>query len=410
MLFRTACAYVEPGRVSIDMKANISRILIAGSLALLLTACDSAPAPGQEQRPPPEVTVVTARAGSVPRTREAVGLLASTRIAQVRARVAGIVLKRVYTEGTDVKEGDILFQIDPAPFKADLEAEEAVLARARADAANAARIAKRYQELAAKGLLATQDRDTAMANMRSTAAAVEEARANAARVRLDLEYATVRAPISGRAGRALVTEGALVGQDDATLLTTVEQIDPIYANFSLPVNELNGLRRNAAGDAVGASFNDRAVEVVLPDGSVYPERGTLDFSDLAVDSNTGAVSLRAVLPNHEQRLLPGMYVTLRLNMGSADQAFLLPQPTVQRDANGAYVLVVGSGGKVDQRRVETLGMTQSGWIVTGALTAGEQVIMEGLQHVRPGQKARVVTARAGAGGRAEGGSRSASSE
>ncbi len=393
-----------------DMKADFLRILIAGILALPLAACERESAPGQPQNGPPQVAVVTAHAESVPLTREAVGLLASTRIAQVRARVAGIVLKRVYTEGTDVKEGDVLFQIDPAPFKADLQAKQALLAKARADAANAARIARRYQDLAAKGLLATQDRDTAIANKRSTAAAVEEAQANVDKARLDLEYATVKAPISGRAGRALVTEGALVGQGEATPLTTVEQIDPIYANFSLPVGELQGLPRNTRAQASGNAGAEPAVEVLLPDGTAYSARGTLDFSDLAVDSGTGSVSLRAVVPNPEYRLLPGMYVTLRLKTGYVDHAFLLPQPTVQRDANGAYVLVVGGDGKVEQCRVETAGMTRSDWIVTGTLKDGDQVISEGVQKVRPGQMARAVAANAESADKAPAGSSSADTD
>lgn len=392
------------------MKADFLRILIAGTLAVSLAACGRESTPGRPQNGPPQVTVVTAHAESVPLTREAVGLLASTRIAQVRARVAGIVLKRVYTEGTDVKEGDVLFQIDPAPFKADLQAKQALLAKARADAANAARIARRYQDLAAKGLIANQDRDTAMANKRSTAAAVEEARANVDRARLDLEYATVKAPISGRAGRALVTEGALVGQGEATPLTTVEQIDPIYANFSLPAGELQGLPRNSPAHASGQPGADLAVEILLPDGTAYPASGTLDFSDLAVDSATGTVSLRAVVPNPEYRLLPGMYVTLSLKTGYVDQAFLLPQPTVQRDANGAYVLVVGGDGKVGQRRVETAGMTRSDWIVTGALKDGDKVILKGVQKVRPGQMARAVAANAEGANKTPAGSSSANTD
>ena len=379
------------------MKPLSSRFLLLAALAVVLAACGKPAPPARAQMPPPEVAVVTAHAESVPLTRELVGRLASTRVAQVRARVAGIILKRVYTEGTDVKPGEVLFQIDPAPLRAVLHAEEAALAKAQADAANAALIAKRYRDLAAKGLLSSQDLDTALANERTTAASVKEADANVEKARVDLGYATVKTPIAGRAGRALVTEGALVGQGEATELTTVEQIDPIYVNFSQSVTELQQLQE-AAGDNHGpdAAPSESKVEVMLADGTPYPHAGTLDFSDLAVDPSTGAVSLRAVVPNPERRLLPGMFVKLRLTMGHLDHAFLLPQATVLRDNAGAYVLVVDAAGKVEQRRVQTHGMTRTDWIVTGKLADGDQVIVEGLQKVRPGAMAKAVPAVAGA--------------
>ena len=206
--------------------------------------------------------------------------------------------------------------------------------------------------------------------------------------RLDLGYATVTAPIDGRAGRALVTEGALVGQGEATQLTTIEQIDPIYVNFSQTVSELRQLQS-------GSTAGDPArVDVLLPDGSPYPQPGTLDFSDLAVDPLTGAVSLRAVLPNPEHTLLPGMFVELQLTTATVDKAFVLPQAAVSRDEQGAYALVVGADGKVAQRRVEIHGMTNSQWIVKGALGDGDRVIVEGLQRVQPGATAKAVPANA----------------
>ena len=300
--------------------------------------------------------------------------------------MAGIILKRVYTEGTDVRQGDVLYLIDPAPLKAALHAQEAVLAKARADAVNAAATAKRYSELAAKKLIANQDLDTALAAERSTAAAVQQALADVESARLDLGYATVTAPIDGRAGRALVTEGALVGQGEATQLTTIEQIDPIYVNFSQTVSELRQLQS-------GSTAGDPArVDVLLPDGSPYPQPGTLDFSDLAVDPLTGAVSLRAVLPNPDRTLLPGMFVELQLTTATVDKAFVLPQAAVSRDEQGAYALVVGADGKVAQRRVAIHGMTNSQWIVKGALGDGDRVIVEGLQRVQPGARAKAVPA------------------
>jgi membrane fusion protein (multidrug efflux system) len=348
---------------------------------------------------PPEVAVVQAKAQSVPLTRELVGRLAATRVAQVRARVAGIILTRVYAEGTDVKAGEVLFRIDPAQLEATLHAQEAALAKAEADAANAALTAKRYIELREKHTLSQQDLDTAMANERTTAAAVKQAQANVDTAKLNLSYATVTAPIGGRAGRALVTEGALVGQNEATQLTTIEQIDPIYVNFSQSVAELAELAElekaeggAPRGDGSGPEAKAAArVEILLSDGTPYARPGTIDFSDLAVDPGTGAVSLRAVVPNPSKRLLPGMFVTLRLTTGQIDNAFLLPQAALLRDGTGAYVLVVNAAGKVEQRRVETHGMTRADWILTGALADGDQVIVAGLQKVKPGGEARIAT-------------------
>jgi len=364
------------------------RACLLGAGAALLVSCDQAASQGAaDAAPPPEVSVVPAHAQSVPLTRELVGRLAATRLAEVRARVAGIVLKRVYTEGTDVTAGQALFQIDPAPLKTALHAEQAARARARADAANAVLTAKRYRELAAKKLLSSQDLDTALAAERTTAAAVKEAQANVEKAELDLSYATVTAPIAGRAGRALVTEGALVGQGEPTRLTTVEQIDPIYVNFSQSVSELQQLRSGGGHRALAKSTT---VELSMPDGTTYPQPGRVDFSDLAVDPSTGAVSLRAVVPNPDHQLLPGMFVSLRLTLGRIEKGFLLPQASLSRDAEGAYVLVVNGSGKVDQRRVKVEGMTRSDWILTGPLADGDQVIVEGLQKVHPGATAKAV--------------------
>ncbi|MCG6863416.1 MAG: efflux RND transporter periplasmic adaptor subunit [Chromatiaceae bacterium] len=378
-------------------------ILLHGAMlilpALFLGACGK-PAAQSAQNPSiptPQVEVVQAKSQSVPLTRELVGRLAATRVAQVRARVAGIVLTRVYTEGTDVKAGDVLFRIDPAQLEATLHAQEATLAKAQADAANAALTAKRYLELREKHTLSQQDLDTAQANERTTAAIVKQAQANVETAKLNLSYATVRAPIAGRAGRALVTEGALVGQNEATQLTTIEQIDPIYVNFSQSVSELAELEK--AKDGAGQEAGQRPeakVEIVLPEGSIYPHAGAIDFSDMAVDPGTGALSLRAVVANPSKRLLPGMFVTLRLTSGQIDNAFLLPQAALLRDAAGAYVLVLNDAGKVEQRRVETRGMTREDWIVTGSLADGDQVIVSGLQKVEPGAEAKIAPPAEGA--------------
>jgi len=369
------------------MKRQFLRRAIVGPSLLLLTACNQAtPQNPPTTTPAPEVAVIEVHPRSVPLQRELVGRLAPTRVAQVRARVAGIILKRVYTEGTDVKKGDVLYLIDPAPLKAALHAQEAALAKARADAVNAAATARRYSELAAKKLIARQDLDTALAAERSTAAAVQQAQADVESARLDLGYATVTAPIAGRAGRALVTEGALVGQGEATQLTKIEQIDPIYVNFSQSVSELRELQSGLTAPHAAQ------VHVRLPDGTPYAQAGTLDFSDLAVDPLTGAVSLRAILPNPDRSLLPGMFVNLQLTTSVLKGAFVLPQAAVARDAQGAYALIVDAHDKVAQRRVKILDMTRSQWIVRGGLGDGDRVIVEGLQKVRPGATVRVTAA------------------
>jgi membrane fusion protein (multidrug efflux system) len=367
------------------MNQRLLRPALLGA-SLLLSACNQATSQNPQTPPPPEVTVLEVHAETVPLTRELVGRLAPTRVAQVRARVAGIILERTYKEGTDVKQGDVLYLIDPAPLQAELHAQEAALTRAQADAANAAAIAKRYRELARKQLISTQDLDNALATERSTAAAVKQAQADVESARLDLGYATVTAPIAGRAGRSLVTEGALVGQGEATQLTSIEQIDPIYVNFSQSVTELRELRGTATAQ------HSTQVDVLLQDGTPYPQPGTLDFSDLAVDPGTGAISLRAVLPNPDHSLLPGMFVNLRLTSGAIDNAFVLPQAAVSRDDQGAYALTVDADGKVAKRGLQLHGMTRTGWIVTGDLSDGDRVIVEGLQKVQPGGTATTVPA------------------
>lgn len=373
------------------------RWLLLPLCVTLAAGCGRAEGPGAgtgsgAARPILEVTVLEVHPRSVPITRELVGRLAPTRSAQVRARVAGVLLERVYTEGTDVEPGQVLFRIDPARLQAELNAQGAALARSEADAANAALTAKRYLELRDKRTLSQQDLDTAQAAERTTAAAVKQARANLEIARLDLGYAEVTAPIAGRAGRALVTEGTLVGQGEATLLTTVERIDPIYVNFSQSSGELQDLRKavvpGSGSDAEAGTGVQ--VEVLLPDGSPHAHPGNLDFSDLAVDPGTGALSLRATVPNTDTTLLPGQFVTLRLTMSHVDQAFLLPQPALARDPAGAYVLVVDEAGKVVQRRVQTQGMTPTEFILTGDLKDGDRVILTGLQKVKPGDEVRVA--------------------
>jgi membrane fusion protein (multidrug efflux system) len=298
--------------------------------ALAIAACSKGPQQ-PAQMPPPEVGVVEAKAQSIPLTRNLVGRLSATRTADVRARVAGVLVKRVYTEGTDVKEGQLLFQIDPAPLQAALNAQLANLAAAQATAQNNHVAAERARSVASKGLLSKTDLDNADAAERTSAAAVKQAQANVDAAKINLGYASVIAPISGRASQQQVTEGALVGQGEATLLTSIWQIDPIYVNFSQAVGELDQLQRaQASGDVSLDGQNKAKVELVLPDGTPFAQPGTLDFSDVAVDASTGAVNLRGIVPNSDHKLLPGMYVNVRVTLGELKHAYLVPQRRAAR--------------------------------------------------------------------------------
>jgi len=380
------------------MAANALRLPLLLAAAALATGCGKGSAPPQQQQMPPvDVGVLVAKAEAVPLTRDLVGRLTATRTADVRARVAGVLQKRIYTEGTDVKEGEPLFQIDPAPLRAALNAQQANLAAAEATAANNHQAANRARAIADKGLMSKTDYDNAEAAERTSAAAVKQQQANVEMARINLGYATVTAPISGRAGQQQVTEGALVGQGEATLLTTIEQIDPIYVNFSQAVGELDLLKRAVAAGAVELAAPGKAkIELLRGDGSSYGITGTLDFSDAAVDAATGAVNLRGIVPNPDRVLLPGMFVSVRVTIGELKHAWLIPQAAVQRDAKGAYVYVLGADGKIAQKVIDTYSTQGANWIVLGGVNDGDQIVVSGVMKVHPGAAAKVAAAPAAA--------------
>ena len=358
---------------------------LLATCAVVLSACGSHAAPPAPA--PPQVGVLLARAQPVPLTRDLVGRLSATRSADVRARVAGVLLKRLYTEGSDVKAAQTLFEIDPAPLRAALDAAQAALAQAEAQATNAHIAAQRTRDLLPSGLVSRSDLDNAEAAERSTAAATQQARAGVGTARINLGYATVTAPIAGRAGQQGVTEGALVGQGTATLLTTVEQIDPIYVNFDQPAIDIQRLRRaQSGGNVTVAGTNQATVQLLLEDGTPYGHTGTLDFSDLSVDPATGAVALRGIVPNPEHSLLPGMFVSVRLTYGTLKRGFLVPQAALQRDATGAYVLIAAADDKVLMKRVSVDGLHGAEWIVTEGLADGDRMILSGTQNARPGTR------------------------
>ena len=366
------------------MKSPLLRapLLCLGLLAL--AACGNHEQ-GPPKMPPPQVGVITVQPQNTPLTKDLVGRLSAYRSADVRARVSGLLLKRDYVEGSDVKKGQLLFQIDPAPLQAALAVAQASLAQAQATYTNAKVTAQRSRDLAPKGYISKSDLDSALAAERTSAAAVQAAQANVQAARINLGYANVTSPIDGRAGQQQVTEGALVGSGSATLLATVDQIDPLYVNFSMSVAEMEQLRQaQAKGGVTLAQPNQASVQVTLPDGSAYAEPGTLDFTAATVDPATGAMNLRASIPNSKHSLLPGMYVTVKARLGEQHQVFLVPQQAVQRDAVGAYAFVVGADGKVKRHDLVVGDMSGGDWVVTGGLAAGDQVVASGVQNVRDG--------------------------
>lgn len=371
---------------------RLTCISAAVSLLFSLAGCGEKPAAAQTgNMPPPEVSVITIAPKSVTLSTDLPGRLQATRSAQVRARVEGIVLKRVFTEGSDVKAGTLLFQIDPTPLKANLETAQAGLSRAEADAFQASAKAERYQPLLASNAVSKQEYDEAVARAKQTQADVASAKATLTKARLDLDYANVSAPISGHIGRAQVTEGALVGKGEATPLATIEQVDPIYVNFTQSSVDFSRIKRAIdSGKLKGANAQKANMKLLLEDGSEYPDGGQLLFSDLAVDPSTGEISLRAKFPNAAHNLLPGMYVRVRYEQAIADNAITVPQRAVIRSPQGAVVMLVAADGKVAAQPVK-LGQAQGDqWIVTEGLKGGEQVIIEGLQKVKPGGAAKAV--------------------
>ncbi len=360
----------------------------AAALAALLGACSHAAPPAP---PPQTVGTITATPQNIPLTKDFVGRLSAFRTADINARVAGVLLQRTYKEGSEVKAGQLLFKIDPAPYQAALANAQAQLAQAQATYTNDRVNAQRSRELAPRGYISKTDLDNALAAERTSRAAVQAAQAVVKTARINLGYADVTTPIAGRAGEQQVTEGALVGQGTATLLTTVDQIDPLYVNFTISVGELDELQQMQKSGGVNLSAMDQAlVKVALPNGTSYPEPGKLDFSSVNVNPSTGAVNMRALLPNPQHALLPGSYVNLTVGLGERHGAFLIPQAAVQRDIKGDYVLVVGKDGKVAHQDITTSGTSGVDWVVTSGLSAGDQVIVSGVQMVQVGASAKTT--------------------
>lgn len=341
---------------------------------------------------PLEVGVVTLAPTAVTITNELPGRTSAFRVAEVRARVNGIVLQRLFTEGSNVKEGQVLYRIDPAPYRAALESAKAQLARAEANVSSARLQAERFAELVEARAVSQQEYDNAIAAQKAAEADVAAGKAAVQSAQINLGYTSVTAPVSGRIGRSEVTEGAYVQAGTATLLATVQQLDPLYVDLSQSSGDLLQLRRELeAGRLQRAGDGAAKVTVLLEDGSEHPKAGALQFADATVDPTTGSVKLRAIVPNPDKTLLPGLFVRARLEAGQQPEAILVPQMGVTRDPKGRpTALVVNAKEEVELRVIQTDRTIGDAWLVRSGLKAGDRVIVEGVQKVRPGMPVRAV--------------------
>ncbi|MPV55263.1 efflux RND transporter periplasmic adaptor subunit [Burkholderia sp. HI2761] len=368
------------------------RLITAATAAVFLAACgkkESAPSPQT-----PEVGVVTVQPQAVPAVTELPGRTSAFLVAQVRARVDGIVLRREFTEGTDVKAGQRLYKIDPAPYIAALNSAKATLAKAQANLVTQNALVARYKVLVAANAVSKQDYDNAVATQGQAAADVAAGKAAVDTAQINLGYTDVVSPISGRVGISQVTPGAYVQASQATLMSTVQQLDPVYVDLTQSSLEGLKLRQDVQSGRLKTSGPGAAkVSLILEDGKTYSESGKLQFSDVTVDQTTGSVTIRAVFPNPGRVLLPGMFVRARIEEGVNENAFLVPQIGVTHDQKGqAVALVVTAANKVEMRPLTTTGTYGQNWIVEGGLQAGDHVIVQGVDKVRPGATVKTVAA------------------
>lgn len=373
-------------------RSSLGMVTAVAIAVMTLAACGKKPQ--QPQAMVPEVGVVTLQPQNVTLTTDLPGRTSPYRVADVRARVDGIVLKRDFTEGGDVKAGQRLYKIDPATYQAAYENAKATLAKAVANQASTKLLADRYKQLVAAEAVSKQDYDNAVAAALQADADVQAGKAAVDTARINLGYTDVPAPISGRTGLSQVTEGAYVQAGAATLMTTVQQIDPMYVDVTQSAADGLRLRRALAdGKLQSAGKNAAAVSLTLEDGTKYPLEGKLQFSDITVDQTTGSVTVRAIFPNPNRELLPGMFVHATLREGVKEGGLLVPQQGVTRDQKGQpTALIVNKEGKVELRQLVTDRAIGDKWLVSSGLAAGDQVIVAGLQKVRPGAPAKAVPA------------------
>jgi len=373
------------------MRLLLLNSALVSATVLLLVACSDDKNAEQPAPPPPEVAVMAVDPHPVANIIELPGRVQAVRVAEIRARVDGIIQKRLYEEGTDVEVGTPLFQIDPREMRANLKAAQAALERAEATAQNAAQDVRRYKGLVAKQAISQQEYDTALATLRTARADVSQAQANVQSAELNLEYTRVDSPIEGRAGRAQVTEGALVSAANGTLLTTVEQFDPVYVNFSQSSSDLLQIRAQIASGELKLPEEGRVeVKLILENGTEFPQPGYIDFYAMSIDETTGTVAARAEFPNPNRLLLPGQFVRARINAGVRPNGFLIPQRAVMISERGARVQLVGEDGMVTTRDIELGELNGSNWVIRDGLRDGDRIIIEGGQNARDGQPVRTV--------------------
>ncbi len=364
--------------------------LFLTALALAISACDKNPV---AETKPALAKVRTEVIATAPLSvsNELSGRVVAPRVAQVSARVAGVVLKRAFTEGSEVKQGDVLFLIDPAPFKADLDSAQAALRKSEAVALQAKLQDQRYAELIEINAISRQDHDNARAAAQQANADVAANQAAVQRAKLNLGYATVTAPISGRIGRALVTEGALVGQGEVTPLARIQQLNPIHVDLTQSTRDLDNLREAfRAGELQQVGKQQAKATLIRDNGSLYPLPGKLLFTDVSVDPSTGQIILRSEFPNPDYDLLPGSFVRVRLEQAVNKEGISVPQRAVLRDSAGvAQVLLIDADNRVQLQSVQLGSAHNDRWAVTSGLKAGDRIVTEGLQHARPGEQVQI---------------------
>jgi membrane fusion protein (multidrug efflux system) len=365
--------------------------LMLAAMAPLLGGCNEPNVASAEAiTSDPDVSVVTVKPQARAIVRDLPGRLAPTRVSEVRPRVSGIVVERLFRQGTEVKAGDPLYRIDPRPFEVELQSNDAALARAKAVFEQASQHARRIATLTSQRAAPEAENEKAIATLRQAEADVQARKADVARAKLNLDYATIRAPIDGIVGAALISEGALVVQNETASLATIQQLDPIYADFTQSVTELNQLRRAfESGDLDRIAPDAMKVRLVMDDGSLYPLPGKLLFSDAKVDAYTGQVTLRGEFPNPKRELLPGMYVRVQIEQGIDTDAIAVPQQAVQRNVGGgSEVFVVKDDNRVAVQSVRTGSLQGGQWFVSEGLKAGDKVVVEGFQKFAAGDKVR----------------------
>jgi membrane fusion protein, multidrug efflux system len=380
------CTIDESSSMMTRPKTPAARLLLSAILLLALLPPANAQQSGGPTPPPPQVTITEVQTKAVPVTYEYAARVSAYREVQVRARVGGILLKRNFTEGAQVKAGQVLFEIDPAPFEAELARTKAQLQQAQAQSNQAVRDAERALQLFARGAGSEKSRDDAIAAKELGAAAVAAAEAQVRTAQLNLDYTKVRAPISGITSLEQVPEGSLIGTSgDSGLLTAITQLDPIYVNFAFADREGAEIRRLLASQQPkGSPAKDLKVKITFGDGEVYDQEGTIDFTSSSIDTQTGTLQARAIVKNPNQRLVPGQFVRATVTGLTLDDAIVVPEAAAMQGPQGQFVYTINSTGDAEIRPVELSRQIESGWIVSSGLKAGDRLITEGVIKVRSG--------------------------